>query len=130
MAAMTREVIVATASRADNGGMSTTAPAYGVALLQDVRIGPPIVEYLERIDATLAPYGGHFIVHGATPEILEGTSPGTMVVIEFPDRAHAIEWYGSPAYQAILPLRTDNSTSTVFVVEGVGADHRATDVLR
>jgi uncharacterized protein (DUF1330 family) len=66
--------------------MSTASPAYGVALLQDVRMGPPIVEYLERIDATLAPYGGHFIVHGATPEILEGTSPGTMVVIEFPDR--------------------------------------------
>ena len=110
--------------------MSTEAPAYGVALLQDVRMGPPIVEYLERIDATLAPYGGHFIVHGATPEILEGTSPGTMVVIEFPDRAHAVEWYGSAAYQAILPLRTDHSTSTVFVVDGVGADHRATDVLR
>ena len=49
------------------GGMSTSAPAYGVALLQDVRMGPPIVEYLERIDATLAPYGGRFIVHGATP---------------------------------------------------------------
>ncbi len=112
------------------GGMSTSAPAYGVALLQDVRMGPPIVEYLERIDATLAPYGGRFIVHGATPQVLEGSSPGTMVVIEFPDRDHALEWYDSPAYQAILPLRTENTTSTVFVVDGVGPDHRATDVLR
>ena len=51
--------------------MTTPAPAYGVALLQDVRMGPPIVEYLERIDATLAPYGGRFIVHGATPAVLE-----------------------------------------------------------
>ena len=32
-----------------------------------------------------------------------------MVVIEFPDRDHALEWYDSPAYQAILPLRTENT---------------------
>jgi uncharacterized protein (DUF1330 family) len=127
---MTRDVIVTATSGVENEPMSTALPAYGVALLKEVRMGPPIVEYLERIDATLAPYGGRFIVHGATPEELEGASPGTMVVIEFPDSAHALEWYRSPAYQSILPLRTENTSSTVFIVEGVGADHRATDVLR
>ena len=29
--------------------------AYGVGILTDVNVGPEIVEYLERIDATLAP---------------------------------------------------------------------------
>jgi uncharacterized protein (DUF1330 family) len=111
--------------------MSTAPPAYGVALLRDVRMGPAILEYLERIDATLAPYGGRFIVHGARPGMLEGTAdPGTMVVIEFPDRRHAEDWYASPAYQQILPLRTENSVSTVFIVDGVHAGHHATDVLR
>jgi uncharacterized protein (DUF1330 family) len=110
--------------------MTSTAPAYGIALLRDVQMGPPIVEYLERIDATLAPYGGRFIVHGARPTVLEGGDPGTPVIIEFPDRAHAEDWYASPAYQEILPLRTEHSSSTVFVVDGVNADHRATDVLR
>jgi uncharacterized protein (DUF1330 family) len=104
--------------------------SYGVALLKDVRIGPPIVEYLERIDATLAPYDGHFIVHGAQAEMVEGVDPGTLIVIEFPDRARARAWYESPAYQEILPLRTENSDSTTFFVEGVDRDHRATDVLR
>ena len=93
-------------------------------------MGPPIVEYLERIDATLEPYGGRFVVHGARPEMLEGSSPGTMVVIQFPDRDQAQAWYDSAAYQEILPLRTENSSSTVFIVDGVGEDHRATDVLR
>jgi uncharacterized protein (DUF1330 family) len=102
---------------------------YGVGILRDVKMGPPIVEYLERIDATLAPYDGHFIIHGGRPELLEGTSPGTLVVIEFPDRAAAEAWYQSPAYQAILPLRAENSESTVFVIDGVGRDHVATDVL-
>jgi hypothetical protein len=31
------------------------APCYGFGILRDVKMGPPIVEYLERIDATLAP---------------------------------------------------------------------------
>ena len=31
-----------------------------------------IIEYLERIDVTLAPFGGRFRVHGARPEVLEG----------------------------------------------------------
>ena len=70
---------------------------YGVGILNDVQMGRPIVEYLERIDATLGPYDGHFIVHGGTTDMLEGTSPGTLIVIEFPDRAHAEEWYRSPA---------------------------------
>ncbi len=110
--------------------MSTTATAYGVALLEDVSMGPAIVEYLERIDATLEPFGGRFVVHGASPEMLEGSSPGTMVVIQFPDAARAHAWYDSAAYREILALRTENSSSTVFIVDGVGEDHRATDVLQ
>jgi uncharacterized protein (DUF1330 family) len=104
--------------------------SYAVAILREVRMGRPIVEYLERIDATLAPYGGRFIVHGGEQEVVEGSSPGTLVVIEFPDRPRAQEWYASPAYQEILPLRTENTVSTAFLVDGVDPDHRATDVLR
>jgi uncharacterized protein (DUF1330 family) len=103
---------------------------YAVGILNDVTMGPAIVEYLERIDATFAPFDGHFIVHGAEPTMLEGTSPGTLVVIEFPDRSRAEGWYGSDAYRAIVALRTENSTSTVFLIDGVGRDHLATDVLR
>ena len=104
--------------------------AYAVGILQQLKMGPPIVEYLERIDATLAPFDGHFIVHGGRPTMLEGTSPGTLIVIEFPDQGHAEGWYRSAAYRAILPLRTENAQSTVFLVDGVDRDHVATDVLR
>jgi uncharacterized protein (DUF1330 family) len=69
------------------------------------------MEYLERIEATLAPYDGHFIVHGGPAETLEGNDPGAVIVIEFPDRSHAQDWYTSPAYREILPLRTENATS-------------------
>jgi uncharacterized protein (DUF1330 family) len=103
--------------------------SYAVGILNDVTMGPPIVEYLERIDATLAPFDGHFIVHGGEATLLEGTLPGTLIVIEFPDRPSVDGWYASAAYQAILGLRTANSVSTVFFIDGVDRDHLATDVL-
>jgi uncharacterized protein (DUF1330 family) len=103
--------------------------AYAVAHLRSLKMGPPIVEYLERIDATLAPFGGRFIIHGAKAEVLEGEWPGHLVVIAFPDLASARAWYASPAYQAILRLRTDNADCSTFIIDGVLADHRATDVL-
>ena len=103
--------------------------AYGVAYLRNVSIGPAIVEYLQRIDATLEPFGGKFIVHGGRPELLEGQWRGDLIVIEFPDRERARAWYASPAYQQILRLRTDNAESDIILVDGVGENHRATDVL-
>jgi uncharacterized protein (DUF1330 family) len=104
-------------------------PAYAVAHMRQVTMGPPIVEYLERIDATLAPFGGRFLVHGGEVEVVEGSWPGHLIVIEFPGRAHVHDWYRSAAYQQIVALRTDNSLSDVIIADGAGSDHRATDVL-
>jgi uncharacterized protein (DUF1330 family) len=102
---------------------------YAIAYLRNVRMGADIVEYLERIDETLAPYDGHFIVHGAQPESIEGEWEGAPIVIEFPDRTSLYGWYESENYRKILPLRTDNSDGVVIFVEGVDRTHKATDVL-
>jgi uncharacterized protein (DUF1330 family) len=105
-------------------------PAYAMAILHDVRLNAEIAEYLERIDATLAPFAGRFVVHGATPVPLEGSWDGALIVIGFPDAGRAQAWYDSPAYREILPLRTRNTRGTAIIVDGVGPEHRATDVLR
>jgi len=104
-------------------------PAYGVAHLREVDMGPQIVEYLQRIDATLEPFHGRFLIHGGKLDVLEGDWPGHLIVIEFPDEERAHAWYHSPAYQAILRLRTDNARGDVVIARGVPPDHRATDVL-
>ena len=103
--------------------------SYAIAHLISVEVGPPIIEYLQQIDATLAPFGGHFIIHGGAAHVLEGEWSGDLIVIAFPDRAAAAAWYASSAYQAILPLRVGNAAGTVFLIDGVDDDHRATDVL-
>ena len=104
-------------------------PSYAVAHMRQVTMGPAVVEYLQRIDATLAPFGGRFIVHGGEVEVLEGSWPGHLIIIEFPDPGRASAWYNSGAYQEIVTLRTDNSESDVIMVDGAGSDHKATDVL-
>lgn len=103
--------------------------AYAIAHIQSMTVGPPIVEYLERIDATLAPYRGRFLIHGDPADAREGDFAGDLIVIEFPDRNAAVGWYESAAYREILPLRTGSSDGWVILIDGVPADHRATDVL-
>ena len=103
--------------------------AYAIARLGDARMGPEIIAYLERIDATLRPFDGRFIVHGGPKITLEGAWLEDVVVIAFPGLEAARAWYDSPAYQAILPLRTRNVRGDTILIEGVGSDHRATDIL-
>lgn len=103
--------------------------AYAIAHLYKISMEPEIVEYLEKIDATLRPYNGRFLVHGGNIEVLEGSWPGHLIVIEFPDYQHARAWYESPAYQSILGLRTRNAVGDAILAHGVSHDHRATDVL-
>lgn len=105
-------------------------PAYAIGHLHDVAMGPAIVAYLERIDATLKPFGGRFLIHGGAVEKLEGSWSGDLIVIAFPDLGRARAWYASPAYRAILELRTENARGDVIIVDGVSDDHRATDILK
>lgn len=102
---------------------------YAVAHLSEVNLGADIVTYLERIDATLAPYGGRFLIHGGTATVVEGPWSGNLIVIEFPTPEDAAAWYASDAYQEILPLRRNNARGWAILVDGVPDDHVATDVL-
>jgi alpha-1,2-mannosyltransferase len=98
---------------------SSDMTAYAIAHLHSVSDHDDILEYLERIQATLDPFGGRFNIHGQRPTMLEGTWPGTIVVIAFPSMERARAWYDSPAYQKILPLRTDHIEGDVILIEGV-----------
>jgi uncharacterized protein (DUF1330 family) len=109
--------------------MSTSNPAYAMAYLRDVEFGPDIISYLQRIDASLGPFGGRFLVHGGELTPIEGQWDGQLVVIEFPGKQAALDWYHSPEYQEILPLRTRNTHSIAVIVEGVPAGYRAADGL-
>jgi uncharacterized protein (DUF1330 family) len=104
-------------------------PAYAVAHLRSIDLGPEIFDYIARIDATLDAYDGRFLIHGGRVDVMDGTWSGDLVVIEFPNRENAHAWYVSPEYQALLPLRTDNSDGAAFIVDGVSGGYKAADAL-
>lgn len=115
------------ASTAPNRGPLMTA--YAVGQLRNVTVNDGIIAYLERIDATLAPFHGRFIIHGGAKEVLEGQSGDDLIVIAFPTLAAARDWYMSAEYQSLIPLRTQGAQGDVFLIQGVDEHHLATDIL-
>ncbi|HEX5568561.1 MAG TPA: DUF1330 domain-containing protein [Streptomyces sp.] len=99
--------------------------AYAIARLRNhPGAHPDIVTYLERIQDTLAPFSGRFLVHGGAVEVVEGEWPGAVVVIAFPGMDEARAWYHSAAYQELLPLRTTHIDGEAVLVQGVGPGYR------
>lgn len=93
-------------------------PAYVIA---EVEVTNPegYDTYRPLAGASIAQYGGKFLVRGGKAELIEGAQqPARIVVIEFADTAAAKRWYNSPEYQEALKIRLANSTGRVLLAEG------------
>ena len=99
--------------------------AYAVAHMRNVTPHPEIGVYLDEVSATLDPFGGRFLVHDSVLDVVEGSWPGHLVVIEFPDMAAVRGWYASEAYRKIIAFRTDHIESDVVFTPGVPEGYRA-----
>jgi uncharacterized protein (DUF1330 family) len=76
--------------------------------------------YGEKIAATLVPFNHRYVVSSSNTQALEGDPPkGRIVIIEFDSAHKAREWYDSPAYAAIRPIRQHAAKSRIFIVEGL-----------
>ena len=105
--------------------------AYAIATLRNLDMNAEIADYARRIEDTMAPYEGRFLIHGGPQRPLEGSWHGQItVLLEFPDIEAAQAWYDSPAYQEILPLRARNSVGEVVLIEGVPEGYSAASVAR
>ncbi|WP_369376782.1 DUF1330 domain-containing protein [Streptomyces sp. cg36] len=105
--------------------------AYAIAHLRPT--APPVEDvlvYMERIQATLDPFGGSFLVHGATAEVREGEWPGALVMLAFPTLPKARAWYDSPAYQSLLPLRATHIPGDLILIDGVPPGYEAAETAR
>jgi uncharacterized protein (DUF1330 family) len=95
-------------------------PAYVIA---DVQVTDPAAyePYRPLAAASIARFGGRFIVRGGAVSLLEGApEPERIVVIEFPDAATARRWYHSDEYQQALKIRQSASHGRLILVEGAG----------
>lgn len=106
-------------ARAIHAQQVKTPPGYVIA---EVEVTDPTTmqKYVEKVTETLAPFNHHYLVRGHKIQALEGEPPkGGIVVIAFDSAEKAREWYDSPAYQAIKPIRQSSAKSRIFIVEGV-----------
>ena len=77
-------------------------------------------KYSEEAPKAIAAFGGQYLIRGAKPETLEGeTSKGRIVVIAFDSLEKARDWYFSPAYNAVKPIRQNSTKSRILIVEGI-----------
>ena len=76
--------------------------------------------YKQMVAPSIAAYGGKFLVRGGATETLEGTwSPQRFVIVEFPSRAQAKAWWGSPQYAEAKALRQATARTQMIVAEGL-----------
>lgn len=91
-------------------------------LLANVEVQNPEAyrEYVTRNTPLVEQFGGRFVVRGGKAEVLEGDwETHRLVLIEFPDGEAVRAWYNSPEYQAIAPIRRENSVAHVLaIIEG------------
>jgi uncharacterized protein (DUF1330 family) len=96
-------------------------PAYIVGLVE-VTDPESYNRYRARTPEVIAQYGGHFVIRGGEPQVLEGDWPAPrVVVIAFPDEAAARRFYESPEYQEIVPIRQGASNGTLALLPGAPA---------
>ena len=77
-------------------------------------------EYKKLAGATVAQYGGKYIVRGGAAETLEGDwQPGRIVVLEFPSLTKAKAWWASPQYGPAKAIRQASSVTRMIAVEGI-----------
>ena len=97
-----------------------TVPAYFVALVE-IHDPAGFQAYHEQFEATLAPFGGRLVSFGATIVPLEGMDGSTAraAIVVFPSLQAGRDWFESPAYQRIAPLRQQSARTRGFFVEGL-----------
>lgn len=94
-------------------------PAYVIA---DVTVTDPATmnEYRQQVPATVAKYGGRFLVRGGAHQKVEGEwTPTRLVVLEFPTMDAARRWYDSEEYREPKALRLKAGRTNLVMVEGV-----------
>src|SRR5215472_7894205 len=131
------EQLVATAAAKENSGacrkrsqpqrplnfplqsFSRTMPAY---IIVEIEILDPVgyEEYKELAGASVAKYGGKYIIRGGKTEVLEGGwQPKRIVVLEFESAKRAKEWLNCEEYREPRKMRHRTARANMILVEGM-----------
>ena len=91
-------------------------------VIVDLEVTDPvgIEEYRKQVPATIAKYGGRYLVRGGKHETLEGDwHPRRVILLEFPSVEQAKRWYDCEEYRGPKALRFKTARTNLILVEGV-----------
>jgi uncharacterized protein (DUF1330 family) len=93
--------------------------AYLIAV-ETVHDEAKFAEYRKQVVDTFKPFGGQFIARAGKMTVLEGKwqHPRT-VIIEFPSRESAEDWYKSDDYRKIVDLRLESTSGSLIILDGI-----------
>ena len=91
-------------------------------LLANITVNNPenYKEYVSKVKSVVEKFGGEYLVRGGDINIIEVDWPNERnIVIKFPSREKAMEWYNSEEYKPIGQIRHDNAVSNSVIVDGI-----------
>lgn len=97
---------------------ASSAPGYVIAEVQ-VSDMDLMKQYGAKAPGIIAQYGGKYIIRGGRVVTEEGEPTKGLVVLQFGSFEKAKEWYESPEYSAIRPIRQKAAKSRLIIEEGV-----------
>lgn len=96
-----------------------TKPSYFIAEVEihDLAGFKP---YADQFAATLVPFGGRLVSFGEPIVPIEGMEATTAraAIVVFPSAQAGRDWFASPTYRQIAPLRHKSAHTRAFSVEG------------
>jgi uncharacterized protein (DUF1330 family) len=88
-------------------------------VLVEVNIQDPEVyeEYKKLTPASVEAFQGKFVIRGNPIQVMEGEwNFDRLVLLEFPSKELALEWYNSKDYQMAKKIREKASSANLFIV--------------
>jgi uncharacterized protein (DUF1330 family) len=85
----------------------------------DVQDAALFETYRPLAAASIAAFGGRYLVRGGEKRVLEGEMPAPRsVLLEFDSPERALEWYNSPEYQHALAIRKRAAKTDLVLLTG------------
>ena len=97
---------------------ASVAPGFVIAEVQ-VSDMDLMKQYGAKVPGIIAQYGGKYLIVGGRVVTEEGEPTKGFVVIQFESFEKAKEWYDSPEYSAVRPIRQKAAKSRIIIEEGV-----------
>ena len=76
--------------------------------------------YIEKVKPMIEKFGGKYLIKGGEIDAKETNlwKPTRIVLVQFPNKISALNWYNSEEYKPLKKIILNNATSNILFIEG------------